>query len=195
MKQARSIAAGTLGGFLLGIGARAWMRFISDDPEFTWNGTLFIVLGFTVFGMTQSIGRITIASTRPWVPTIGRMVGVVGMLPLFLAAGGIMLPTVVAGGFATRDGLGRWARGVCLAIAAVPVVMVANIVVTSDLGWSVRSLVGIVLVAVLYTVVVLIARPTFAPRLDGRRVSRTATIITLSTLGLLFAVLAVGTSN
>jgi hypothetical protein len=195
MRHAWSIAAGTLGGSLLGVGARAWMRFISDDPEFTLSGTLFIVLGFTIFGLTQSIGRITIASTRRWVPTIGRAVGVVGMLPLFAAAGGIMMPTVVAGGFAVRDGVPRWVRVVCVAIAMVPLLMVANIVLTSDLGWSLRSLVGILLAAVLYSLVILIARPTFASRLDGHRVPRNAIIVTFAALGLLFAGLAVGTSG
>ena len=37
-----------------GICARVWMRFIATDPEFTWAGTLFIVIGFGIAGLGQS---------------------------------------------------------------------------------------------------------------------------------------------
>jgi hypothetical protein len=196
MRQARVIVMGTIGGFSLGIAARAWMRFISDDPEFSWSGTVFIVLGFTIFGLAQSIGRLTSTSRRRWVPTVGRAIGIVGLLPLFVAAGGIMMPTVVAGGFAAaRPEMTRRLRYVCLAIAAVPVLMVANIIVTSRLGWSLHSLIGIAMVVVLYGVVVVIARPTFAARLDGRRVHRNITIVVFAVLGLLVAGMAVGAAG
>lgn len=42
----RTIAAGLFGGLALGVVARAWMRFISDGPEFTWSGTIFILAAF-----------------------------------------------------------------------------------------------------------------------------------------------------
>ena len=45
-----TLAIGVLGGAALGIVARAWMRLISEDPEFSWSGTLFIVIGFTCSG-------------------------------------------------------------------------------------------------------------------------------------------------
>jgi hypothetical protein len=57
------LAAGLFGGLTLGILARAWMRLISDDPQFTWNGTIFIVGGFTVFGFTQSV--VAVGRRRP----------------------------------------------------------------------------------------------------------------------------------
>ena len=38
-----TLAAGLFGGFALGVIARAWMRLITEDPEFTWKGTIFIV--------------------------------------------------------------------------------------------------------------------------------------------------------
>ena len=35
-------------GVLIGTVARWWMRLITDEPEFSWNGTIFIVGAFTV---------------------------------------------------------------------------------------------------------------------------------------------------
>ena len=37
---------GLAGGLAWGVIPRLWMRFISTNPEFTWSGTLFIVIGF-----------------------------------------------------------------------------------------------------------------------------------------------------
>ena len=42
------IPAGFLAGLLGGIIARAWMRWISTDPEFSWAGSLGIVFGFVL---------------------------------------------------------------------------------------------------------------------------------------------------
>ena len=50
------MAIGAFGGALLGVMARLWMRFISEDPEFTWNGTLFIIGGFATFGWSFRTG-------------------------------------------------------------------------------------------------------------------------------------------
>jgi len=50
-----TLSIGLFGGAALGVTARAWMRFIADHPEFTWTGTMFIVIGFTVFGSTQAL--------------------------------------------------------------------------------------------------------------------------------------------
>ena len=50
-------------GLLLGACARAWMRIISTDPEFTISGSLFIVLGFSFFAAMQSIAAL--AAQRP----------------------------------------------------------------------------------------------------------------------------------
>jgi hypothetical protein len=193
VRSAARLLLGALGGFVLGVAARAWMRLISDDPEFTWSGTLGIVIGFTIFGFTQAVGRQTRISRRRWVPTVGRVVGIVGLLPLFVAAGGQMMPTVVAGGFVVaRPQMPKWAKLVCLAVASVPFLMAAQSIVDSRFGWSLRSVAGIVLMVALYVIIVLVARPTFAARLDGRRVPPAVTVVVLSLLGLLFAGLAVG---
>ena len=37
-------------GVGLGVVLRIWMRLISDDPEFSWGGTIAIVTVFTLLG-------------------------------------------------------------------------------------------------------------------------------------------------
>lgn len=78
-------AIGILLGATLGALARGWMRIISDDPEFSWDGTLLIVGIFTVWGFTQGtvIGVRQITSRR-WIVTLARVFGSVGLLALFL---------------------------------------------------------------------------------------------------------------
>ena len=49
------IFIGVLSGFIFGVVARLWMRWISTEPEFTWSGSIFIVSGFVVFATSQSI--------------------------------------------------------------------------------------------------------------------------------------------
>ena len=47
------VAAFGVGGAVWGVVARAWMRLITEEPEFTWSGTLFIVGLFAVVATVQ----------------------------------------------------------------------------------------------------------------------------------------------
>ena len=87
------LVGGLAGGLAWGVFARVWMRFISTDPQFTWNGTLFIVIGFGVAGLAQSaayLGRR--ASLRRPQMTALRVATFAGLLPLGMAAGGPAFP-------------------------------------------------------------------------------------------------------
>ena len=69
---------------LVGVGclAASLVRFISEDPEFSWSGTLFIVGGFAVFGLAQSVvavARRRLARRR--MLTVFRAIGGVATLP------------------------------------------------------------------------------------------------------------------
>lgn len=110
------IAVGAIGGCVLGVAARAWMRLISEDPEFTWRGTISIVAGFTIFGFAQSLVAVARQRvSRRWKLTVIRTLGVIAMLPLFVAAGSLMFPTVIGGGLAVaRTGWHTLARTLCL---------------------------------------------------------------------------------
>ena len=78
------------------------MRFISTDPEFSWSGTLFIIGATTIAGTLTGLGyhRWQLAKGSWW-----RLLAL-SYLPLGMAAGGVMLPSVVVGGIAL--GRSRW---------------------------------------------------------------------------------------
>jgi hypothetical protein len=165
------LCIGLLGGAALGIAARAWMRLIATEPEFTWNGTLFIVLGFTVFGFAQSVAIATRrASGRRWIVTTARVFALLCTLPLFLAAGGIMFPTVIAGGLARhRSDWPRWMRAVFGVLASTSIVFV-GIQLHDDWGWGWHWWAGMAGLFAVYGVVITMERGDMPPQLDGWRV-------------------------
>lgn len=82
-------------GLMWGILIRAWMRFISPDPEFSWSGTLFIVGASVIAGSALGLARLR------------RLRGGIGWwrtssfaLVLLGGAGVVMWPSVVLGGIA-----------------------------------------------------------------------------------------------
>ena len=188
-----TLAIGLFGGAALGVAARAWMRLISDDPEFTWGGTIFIVMAFTIFGFTQSIVAVARRrARRRWTLTVARVIGIVGLMPLFVGAGAVMVPTVVGGGLAfARVEWHRVARGICLVLAAAPVLFVGGGLVSS-FGWSLHALAGFVAMLAVYGTVVLATRFTFAAQPGGRRRPRWLVITFFVILGLLLLQFSVG---
>ena len=160
-----AVAIGMISGCALGIIARAWMRLISEDPEFTWSGSIFIVAGFTVFGLAQSLVAVARQRVRRRLPlTIIRMFGAIAMLPLFVAAGSLMFPTVIGCGLAVaRTGWHPLVRALCLLVAAGPVVFVGSDLVGS-FGWSLQSLAGFVLMLAVYATIIRATRFTFSAR-------------------------------
>jgi hypothetical protein len=166
------LLGGLLGGLAWGIGARVWMRFISTDPEFTWSGTLFIVLGFGAAGLAQSgayLGRR--ADLRRSRMTALRVVTFAGLLPLGAAAGGPMFPTIVLAPLAlTHTEWSRRTRLLVGAISLLPVVAIAGIL-ADDLPLS-RTVAGFLWFLVVYAGIIWAARFSLAPQLDGWRAPR-----------------------
>jgi F0F1-type ATP synthase membrane subunit c/vacuolar-type H+-ATPase subunit K len=162
-RPAATLATGIVGGFALGIVARAWMRLIADDPDFTWTGTLFIIFGFTIFGFAQAVVAVARGrARRRWTLTVARMFGVMGMLPLFVAAGAVMSPTVIGGGLAfSRERWSRITRGICLLVAAAPVVFVGSDLV-DKFGWSLHAAAGFVAMLAVYGTIIRATRSTFS---------------------------------
>jgi len=173
-----TLACGLFGGFVLGAAARAWMRLISDSPEFTWSGTIFIVGGFTVFGLVQSTVALRRRRIRRrWALTIVRVIGIVGMMPLFVAAGAVMFPTVMGAGLArARSDWPRWVRVVCVVVALGPVALVASQVI-GDFGWSLHSLAGLLVMLAIYGIIVWATQFVLAPQLDGWRAPRWSKVV------------------
>ena len=122
------LVGGLLGGLTWGVVARVWMRFISTDPEFSWSGTLFIVVGFGIAGFAQAganVARRRGLSRRRM--TAVRVVTTIGLLPLGMAAGGPMLPTIMLLPLAiTHPDWNRWVRGGLEILAVAPLVLSAQ---------------------------------------------------------------------
>lgn len=111
----RRMLAGACLGLLWGIGMRAWMRFISTDPEFSWSGTLFII------GATTIAGTLTGLAFHRWQLGKGfwwRLLAL-SYLPLGTAAGSVMLPSFVVGGIAL--GRSRWPAWIRVGLGLVAV--------------------------------------------------------------------------
>lgn len=115
------------GGVVWGIAARGWMRLLSTDPEFTWSGTIVIVMIAT---LAWTGGGIAAASRNSGarIRVVGRVFGSVLCLVLGLGQGLLLLPTALLGGLSLARS--RWSRSrrVLLgAIAALPVVALMTI--------------------------------------------------------------------
>ena len=182
------MALGVLAAFALGVTARLWMRLISAKPEFTWPGTLGIVIGFAVFGLTESLVALARRRMwRPWAARATRCLGIIGMLPLFVAAGAQMMPTVVFGGLALwRADWPKIARVACGLVAALAVVLVSKGII-DDFGWSRRALAGVVGLLGLYSVIVWATRPTMTRPVNGWPTRRVGTVVGIG-IGLVIVV-------
>lgn len=155
---------------LLAVVARGWMRLLSTEPEFSWSGTIIILVAFIFSGLGHAVAAISRRGRRRW-STPGRVVGALLVLPLFGGAGAIMLPTVVAGSLAVwrRD----WPLPLRLPIAALALPAPAFVTVDAfDGGPGLPELVGLVLFAVTYAVVIWAMWPIAAPIDDGWRLDR-----------------------
>jgi len=162
------IIGAALTGLMLGIVARLWMRWVSTDPEFTWGGTLGIVIFFTIFTTTQSIIyvlRRKVISRR--FTSILRGVGTFFTLPLFTAAGALMFPTVLLASIAIwRKELNIRIRIALLLLSfVIPVIQINEI--GSDFGWNFITLGRALLFILIYSMVILLLQPTLNPYLGS----------------------------
>ena len=163
--------SGLLGGLAWGITARLWMRFISTAPEFTWGGTIFIVVGFGIAGLAQSgayLGRR--AGLRRRAMTALRVAGVISLLPLAFGAGASMLPTIVLAALVlSHRSWPRWLRLVVGAFALLLTFVTARSFF-NDLSPE-RGVVAVIWFLAIYAVIIWAARFSLGPQLDGWRAS------------------------
>ncbi len=115
------------GGVAWGIAARGWMRLLSTDPEFSWSGTIVIVMIAT---LAWTGGGIAAASrnSSARIRVAGRVVGSVLCLVLGLGQGMLLLPTALFGGLSlARSSWSRSRRVLLGALAALPVLALVTI--------------------------------------------------------------------
>ena len=158
------IPFGVLAGLLLGIVARAWMRWISTDPEFTWTGTIFILLAFVLFGTSHSV--LFFAREGSWPKkrlNLMRGGAILFSLPMFSAAGSAMLPTVLTASLALwRKDWWRWLRGLLgIASLLIPATIVRGF--GNDFGWGVATFGRTLLFILIYTAVIAATRAAVTP--------------------------------
>ncbi len=119
-----AMAVGLFVGAGWGIVARAWMRLITEHPEFSWSGTLYIVGAPAVIGSVVALAHVAMA--RGWRAAMLLRVpaGMVHVL-LGMGAGALLLPTIVFGSIALarrRFGLAmRIVLGLLVLAVGIPV--------------------------------------------------------------------------
>ena len=190
-----AVPAGLLAGIAIGVLARVWMRWISKKPEFSWTGSIFIVVAFALFGTVQAAAWS--ARSARWSRrrlTVVRSLSFVLSLGLFGAAGAIMFPTVAAASLALwRTEWRRWIRGL-LAIAAMPVVVIVVRDIGSDKGWNLETAGRVSLYLMIYAAIIVATWPTVT-RIDdewraGRLLRSLAIIAPVAVLGRLLIAVA-----
>lgn len=157
------VGVGLARGVGIGIAARAFMRLLAGDPEFTLGGTLFIIGLFTIFGTMQGIVAGTRARTarRRFTAPI-RLLGGFSYLVLGLGAGIVMAPFLWTLGpaLARRD----WHRRIRIGLSAVAalnlIAVIAMQVNEENFEWV--HIVAFVLMLATYLAVAWTAGPTFA---------------------------------
>lgn len=151
------------GGF-----ARVWMRYITTHEEFSWFGTLFIVVGFGVAFAGQAavyLARRNGASRRDFIGL--RVLAVVTLLPLSFGAGSFGFPVIALGTLAViRCGWNRWVR-MLLGVGALLVAVGVSASFFADLSlW--RAAIGSAWFAAIYAVLVWAVCFSFASQDDQR---------------------------
>lgn len=164
-------------GVVIGVVARWWMRLITDEPEFSWSGTIFIVGAFTIAGTGHGLAWAARRAQlrRSWT-TSARIVAAVLTMPIFAGAGAMMMPTVLCASLARdrRD----WPRAVRVIVVLLTLPVPISIAVDlAGNGLTPTRLLGAVLLVATYTVVVLSFGTVVAPIDDGWRMRRRVRIL------------------
>lgn len=142
---------------------RAWMRFISPDPEFSWAGTLFIVGASVIVGAVLGLARY-----RRHAGGVGWWRLSMTSLALLGAGGAVMWPSVVLGAAALgrpRPRIMKIVLGLAAVVAQIPILR--NVI---DENWR-MSVMGAAIAVVWYTPMIVLEAwgfsVAFAPAAHG----------------------------
>lgn len=123
------VFAGATLGLAWGLAARAWMRLVSDSPEFTWTGTGFILAAATLAG--AGLGAVEGARRRRHAKRW--RFAALAVLLLGVGAGIIMLPIAWLGGAALS---GRWPLPARIGLAFLALIPFALVITDPAPLWS-----------------------------------------------------------
>jgi hypothetical protein len=151
------VAGFAVGGAVWGVVARAWMRLLTEEPEFTWSGTMFIIGLFAVVATVQGCALAVRRRRWPgWAQAPVRVLAGAVALLLGAGAGMIMLVTLVCGPLAiARTSWRRWIRITLAGLAGanalvlLPLFLGELSVARAIIGWLAMLVVYGVIVAAL----------------------------------------------
>ena len=126
----RPLVTGLVAGVVWGAVLRLWMRYLTDNPSFTWTGTGFILLVTGLAGL--SIGAAHMYASRDrW-----RAVRLSGLGLLVFVVGGpgiVLIPSIALGGIAfARRSWPTPLRAVVATLAFAPALLLGSEL--ADLG-------------------------------------------------------------
>ncbi len=161
-RPARFVFSSFVFSLLLGVIARGWMRWISTEPEFSWTGTLSIIIGFAAFGSVQSLVLISRAKLKARQSrALVRIVGVIFSLPLFIAAGATMFPTVLLASIALwRDNWKTWLRILLFLSGLAFWGFIIKSEIVDNFGWGFVTIAKIFLFGLIYSAITCALKPT-----------------------------------
>lgn len=159
-----TVGLAVLGACAFTVPARAWMRLVSSEPDFTWAGTIGIAVGFSILfagaALNLAARRNGWSRRATWAV---RILGAVLILPAFGGAGLLVLPTALLGGIAVARPDWRRAR-IPLALAAVATLVLVATTIPGDGLHAGRAALGILLLPAFVWPLILAARMPFVPR-------------------------------
>ena len=168
------LLVGALIGLGWGVLMRLWMRLIAADPEFSWAGTLFIVLGAVVVGVVLGLARLRRSrGGQGWWRLSILSLAILGL------GGAVMWPTVLAWGAAFARRRPRMLVGTLLIVGAALQVGVVRDAILAD--WTRSATVAAIAVAAYIPLLGIEAwgfSVTFAPDLPGVAPARWKRIVT-----------------
>ncbi len=146
LRRRDPVLLGGIVGLTWGVIARLWMRFISQQPEFSWGGTGIILGAATLAGLSLGLAhRLRAGGARRWWRLLG-----LGTVFLAFGAGAIMVPTVILWSLAmARRG---WPSAIRVALWAAGVIAQVILVLPAlELGPVERSVAVVWYVCLLLT--------------------------------------------
>ena len=138
MRLVRHLVTGLLLGLGLGAVARGFMALLTEDPQFSWEGTGFILGLFGLAGLALgAVWDLRLRRRSRWWKVLALPAAL-----LFFGPGSLMLPGVL--GLALVASPRRWVRACGAVVIGGWVVTVGYLTMTSDEPFTVRTALGFV---------------------------------------------------
>ena len=138
MRLVRHLVTGLLLGLGLGAVARGFMALLTEDPQFSWEGTGFILGLFALAGLAlATVWDLRLRRRSRWCKLLALPAAL-----LFFGPGSLMLPGVM--GLALVASARRWVRALGVVVVVGWVVVVGYLTATSDEPFTVRTALGFV---------------------------------------------------